>query len=53
MKKFIIFTLLLLGTFQSYAQFSYSIKAGWSWLDFHNHMAKNEKSGLTFGGSVD
>lgn len=36
MKKFIVLTLLILGTLQSYAQFSYSIKAGWSWPDIHN-----------------
>ena len=34
--KFIVLTLLILGTLQSYAQFSYSIKAGWSWPDIHN-----------------
>ena len=36
MKKFIVLTLLILGTLQSYAQFSSSIKAGWSWPDIHN-----------------
>lgn len=55
MKKFIIFTFLLLGTFQSYAQFSYSIKAGWSWLDIHKgEMPGHEVSStFTLGAAVD
>ena len=43
MKKFIVLTLLILGTLQSYAQFSYSIKAGWSWLDIHNETLSGHK----------
>ena len=55
MKKFIILTLLLLGTFQSYAQFSYSIKVGWSWPDIHKSTMPGHEvnSSLTLGAAVD
>lgn len=55
MKKFIVLTLLILGTFQSYAQFSYSIKAGWSWQDIYNETLPGHKvqSAFTLGVAVD
>ena len=55
MKKFIVLTLLILGTLQSYAQFSYSIKAGWSWPDIHNETLPGHKvqSAFTLGAAVD
>ena len=55
MKKFIVLTLLILGTLQSYAQFSYSIKAGWSWPNIHNETLPGHKvqSAFTLGAAVD
>ena len=55
MKKFIIFTLLILGTLQSYAQFSYSVKAGWSWPDIHKETMPGHEvnSSFTLGAAVD
>ena len=55
MKKFIIFTLFILGTLQSYAQLSYSIKAGWSWPDIHKETLPIDKlpSAFTLGVAVD
>ena len=47
MKKFIVLTLLILGRLQGYAQFSYSIKAGWSWSDIHNETLPGHNMILT------
>lgn len=52
MRRIVILLLSLLAL-QANAQFSYSVKAGWSWPDFHDYMTKKEKSSFTFGGSVD
>lgn len=50
-----IITLLLLSllALQANAQFSYSVKAGWSWPDIHKYATKKEKSSLTVGAGVD
>ena len=56
MKKFIVFTLLILGTLQNYAQFSYSVKVGWSRPEVHKGEMPGHKvssSAFTLGAAVD
>lgn len=53
MKKTILL-LLALVAMQAHAQFTYSVKAGWSWPDFkNNHWTFSPSSGITFGGTID
>lgn len=52
MKRFILL-LLSLVALQANAQFSYSVKAGWSLPSVHKDEEVGHESSLTFGAGVD
>ena len=52
MRRFILLLLSLIAL-QASAQFSYSVKAGWSWSDIRHGTIYGTKSTPTIGGNVN